>query len=152
MSVLATVLIVIAEAVVGFAIGFAATSKKVALKPKEDVHTPIIVSKVVMPKRIKEIAYNERVNSALKEAIDKTVDVWIFGDDKHYKRQLANLLYAEWHPKIENVSYRDFNPDLPCLYFVGRRAGSGFVFEAFWCEKVPKNPNAAAVGYARRHR
>ena len=168
MSVLATVLIAIAAAFVGFIIGLIVGDADVSTPgwvpytepPKNPAKTsnaeptpvPVVTSKVVMPKRIKELEYNKRVNAALKEVIDKAVDVWVSGRSKGYKRQIANNLYHEWHVKIENANYRNYDPTLQCLCFVGRRVGSGFTFEALWDEKLPKNPKHDCTGYARRHK
>ena len=157
MSTLAIVFIALAAAVIGFIIGvFVAMSESKPicpdstatnpvklfnasdLKPKESVREPIVVSKVVLPKRIKELEYNKRVNAALKEVIDKAVDVWVIGENKDYKRTVANTLYHEWHAKIDNVSYREYRPNLQRLNFIGRRVDSGFIFEAFWESKDPK--------------
>lgn len=155
MSVLATVLIAIAAAFIGFIIGLCVgvSSEAPTLvqsagpnpvqtfnaesKPKE-VHEPVVVSKVVLPKRIKELEYNKRVNAALKEVVDKAVNVWVGGDNKSYKRSLANHLYHEWHTRLVNTNYRDYNPNLQRLNIIGRRVGSGFKFEAFWEAKDPK--------------
>lgn len=150
MSVVATVLIAIAAAFIGFIIGlcvgvsYAPPNLVQSTEPNpiqifnaEPTPAPAVTSKVVLPKRIKELEYNKRVNAALKEVIDKAVDVWVSGRSKAYKRQIANNLYHEWHVKIENINYRNYNPKLQCLCFVGRRVGSGFKFEAFWTEKTP---------------
>ena len=167
MSVLTTVLIAIAAALIGFIIGFCVgcvdyidnSLKKQStepnpiktfnapLKPKEEVHEPIVVSKVVLPKRIKELEFNKRVNAALKEVVDKAIDVWVSGDNKAYKRRLANELYDEWHAKIDNVNYREYRPNLQRLNFIGRRVGCGFRFDAFWESKDPKRD---CPEYARR--
>lgn len=153
MSVLATVFIALAAAFIGFIIGCIVgiscsdpvcpvstepnpiKTVNADLKPKEAV----VLSKVVMPKRIKEPEYNKKVNAALKDAIDEAVDVWVSGNSKPYKRALANSLYHEWHVKLENVNYRNYNPKLQCLNIVGKRGWYGFKFEAFWNEKLPKN-------------
>lgn len=149
MSVLATVLIAIAAAFIGFIIGLCVGVRDAAptLVQSTEPNTiktfnaeppvPAVTSNVVLPKRIKEIEYNKRVNAALKEVIDKAVDVWVGSTDKSYKRQIANQLYHEWHVKIENTNYRNYDPNLQCLCFVGRRVGSGFKFEAFWTKKTP---------------
>lgn len=170
MSTLTIVLIVIAAAIIGFFIGLlieVVVSEPIRpvstepnpiktfnapLKPKEEVHEPVVLSKVVMPKRIKELEFNKKVNAALKEVIDKAVDVWIAEDNKPYKRSLASKLYVEWHAKIENASYHNYNPNLQCLNFVGRRVGVGFKFEAFWSEKTPKTSKLDCIGYARGHK
>lgn len=164
MSVLATVLIAIAAAFIGFIIGiyiadydggyaYVYANAPYTEPPKNSEKTtnaepppvPAVTSKVVLPKRIKELEYNKRVNAALKEVIDKAVDVWVSGRSKAYKRQIANNLYHEWHVKIENTNYRNYNSNLQCICFVGRRVGSGFKFEAFWEAKDPKRD-------ARRHK
>lgn len=132
-----TIFIAIAAAFVGFIIAVFLGVACVYPKHKtiEDVREQFVCSKAVMPKRIKEPDFNKRVNAALKEVIDKAVDVWACGDDKPYKRSLANLLYNEWRPNIKNASYGDYDPKFPCLNFVGRRGRCGFVFENFWSEK-----------------
>ena len=146
-----TIFIAIAAAFVGFIIavflGVAYVTLSTGHKTNEDVREPVVrepvvrepvvCSKVVMPKRIKEPDYNKRVNAALKEVIDKAVDVWACEDNKPYKRRLSNLLYNEWHAKIKNASYSDYDPKFPCLNFVGRRAWCGFIFENFWSENNP---------------
>ena len=168
MSVLATVFIAIAAFLIGCIVGLiicmigidpvepystkpnpVKTFNASELKPKEEVREPFVVSKIVLPKRIKELEYNKRVNAALKEVVDKAVNVWVAGDNKAYKRSLANHLYDEWHARIVNVSYRDYNPNLQRLNFIGRRVGSGFKFEAFWKSKDPKWD---CLEYARRHK
>lgn len=165
MSILGIVLIALSAAIVGFFIGLVVgvetstdwaplpepnttvktvngnpikTFNAADLKPKEEVHESVVLSKVVLPKRIKELEYNKRVNAALKEVIDKAVDVWVSGDNKPYKRRLANSLYKEWHAKIDNASYREYRPNLQRLNFIGRRVGYRFIFEAFWESKDPK--------------
>lgn len=149
MSVLATVLIAIAAAFIGFIIGFCVgftdvpyewkpnTENSAKTSNAEPASAPAVTSKVVLPKRINELEYNKRVNAALKAVIDKAVDVWVGSTDKGHKRQIANQLYHEWHVKIENTNYRNYDPKLQCLCFVGRRVRSGFKFEALWTEKTP---------------
>ena len=154
MSVLATVFIALAAVIIGFIIGFivgavhdidesisrcspSTEPNPVITFNAEPTPAPAVTSKVVLPKRINELEYNKRVNAALKEVIDKAVDVWVGSTDKGHKRQIANQLYHEWHVKIENTNYRNYDPKLQCLCFVGRRVGSGFKFEALWTEKTP---------------
>lgn len=149
MSVLAIVLIAIAAAFIGFIIGFIVGAVRdidesiSSTEPNpiitfnaEPTPAPAVTSKVVLPKRINELEYNKRVNAALKEVVDKAVDAWVGSTDEDHKRQIANQLYHEWHVKIENTNYRNYDPKLQCLCFVGRRVGSGFKFEAFWTEKT----------------
>lgn len=142
-----TVFIAIAAAFIGFIIGCIVDmpgdptpvmTPTTAPKPKEEVHKHFVMSKVVMPKRIKEPEFNRRVNAALKEVVDKAVDLWVSGDNKAYKSRLASELYLEWHAKIDNATYRDYRPNLQRLNFIGRRVGRGFKFEAFWESKEPK--------------
>lgn len=166
MSVLATVFIAIAAAFIGFIIGICVDvagsvpipasiepnpvkTFNAPLKPKEEVHEPVVVSTVVLPKRIKELEYNKRVNAALKEVIDKAVDVWISSTDKVYKRRIANNLYHDWHVKIEDANYRKYNPKFQRLNIVGRRVGNWFKFEVFWEAKDQKRD---CIGYARSHK
>ena len=154
MSVLATVLIAIAAAVIGFFIGcvvgisYSEPICPVSTEPKNPIKTfnatedecgQFVLSKVVLPKRINELEYNKRVNAALKDVVDKAVNVWVGGDNKPYKRSLANHLFHEWHTRIVNVNYRDYNPKMQCLNFIGRHGWYGFVFDAFWESKDPKN-------------
>lgn len=142
MSVLVTVFIAIAVAVIAFIIGICVGGSikepNAESKPIDYVHEGVVLSKVVIPKRITKLEYNKKVNALLKEVVDKAVDVWVVEDSKPYKRKLANQLYHEWHSKIENADYRNYNPDFQCLVIVGRRFGGGFKFDAFWDEKLPK--------------
>ena len=147
MSVLATVLIAIAALLIGIVIGLIIcmigigpevpvstdpnTIKTFNADPTPKEEVTFVFSKVVMPKRINELEYNKRVNAALKEVIVKAVDVWVKGRSKAYKNTVANNLYHEWHARIDNASYRDYRPSFQRLNFIGRRVGSGFIFEAF---------------------
>ena len=167
MSVLSTVFIAIAAAFIGFIIGICVDvagsvplcpvstepnpvkTFNAPLKPKEEVHEPVVISKVVLPKRIKELEYNKRVNAALKEVVDKAVDVWISSTDKVYKRRIANNLYHDWHVKLEDANYRNYNPNLQRLDIVGRRVGNWFKFDVFWEAKDQKRD---CMGYVRSHK
>lgn len=140
-----TIIVAIAAAVIGFIIGLIVGMADVTSTPGWVPHTepkkaeqhpmPAVTSKVVLPKRISKDEYTKRVSACLKEAVTKVVDTWVVGDDKAHKRQVVNSLYAEWHGRLAELAYSNYNPQRQRLDIIGRRLDHGFKFDAFWSSK-----------------
>ncbi len=169
MSVLATVAIAIAVAVIAFIIGvcvgisgsepvcpFSTESNPIKTSNTEPP-VPAVTSKVVLPKRISKAEYNKRVNACLKDAVTRAVSVYVPMSDKEQKQRIIKSMYNEWHDKLCDIlAYGKYNPEFQRLDIVGRKTSPSksdyspysLRFDADWSLKQPYD----SISYARRHK
>lgn len=158
MTVLTTVLIAIAAALIGFGFGVAGfdyvdTTVDDDLKnPPFTIISKPVVTTIIMPKSIGHDAFTKRVNKALKDTIIKAFSVNMIP----YNDETVDRMFVKWRALLPCLEYDEYRPQFQRLDILCRTCEvftnpNNLHFDAVWSKKPSKPSKSDCIGYARGH-
>lgn len=147
MTVLTTVLIAIASALIAYVIGYCNGVGPTPVwipptEPKKDKTIPeSVVTTIIMPTRIGRDTFTKRVNKALKDTIIKAFSVCMI----QYNDETVDRMFVKLRALLPCLEYDEYRPCYPRLDIVCRTCASleegvhpiDLQFDAVWSRMNP---------------